>query len=579
MLSKSYLILLTIGISFLVFILPVASSTITAEKSIKELQHATCINKNFPQNSNSNIIRQQPQVTLLSDEIMYTSTSLTGYNQLDISYPTVNSMLVGHQWPQQGFNQQHVGRSPYSTAANPGVEKWRFPGKDWCGGSPVIDAQGIIYFGSDFYLYAINPNGTLQWKFKSNKDSFGDYGSHPAIAQDGTIYIASKFGSTVYAVNPDGTEQWHINTPEIDTSITLDDEGVLYYGHWDGVDARYPNGTLKWRFQTEDFVQSTPAIDTNGIIYFGSHDDNIYAVYPNGTMKWKFQTGGWVHGSPTIGSDGTIYCESDDDYLYAFNQNGAQKWKTKIKGSMRSSPSIDKEGNLYFGTSSGIVISIASNGTLRWEVPLREGDGIWGSTAAISDDGTIYIGNGINWDMLGGGEIIALDLGGNLKWRKTICDSSLHSSPVISADGTVYICASNDGSPEAWGYLHAFGAVENNQPPETPTIDGPIEGEVRTSLKYIVKAEDFDNTPVSYYFDWDDGTQTQTVDYEPGIPIPRHHTWNRQGTYTVKVKAIDTFGLESDWAIFEVTMPRNKPMMSLFESRFPRFFNFLWRGL
>ena len=66
--------------------------------------------------------------------------------------------------------------------------------------------------------------------------------------------------------------------------------------------------------------------------------------------------------------------------------------------------------------------------------------------------------------MLGGGEIIAFDLNGNLKWRKTLCDSLLQSSPVIGEDGTVYICSSNDLlGGEAPGYLHAFGPGDIKQ--------------------------------------------------------------------------------------------------------------------
>ncbi|MEN2984879.1 MAG: PQQ-binding-like beta-propeller repeat protein, partial [Dictyoglomaceae bacterium] len=28
---------------------------------------------------------------------------------------------------------------------------------------------------------------------------------------------------------------------------------------------------------------------------------------PNGTLKWKFKTGNWIESSPAIGKDGTIY--------------------------------------------------------------------------------------------------------------------------------------------------------------------------------------------------------------------------------------------------------------------------------
>jgi len=485
---------------------------------------------------------------------------------------------MGSPWPQQGYNAQHLGRSPYSTEDNPGIEKWRFPAGDWCDGSPSIGPDGIIYFGSsDRYLYAVYTNGTLKWKFRA-ESSIGDFGSHPAVADDGTIYFGTTFGSYIQAVNPNGTGKWIYTTPEIDTSITLGDDGVIYYGHrGDGVDARYPNGTLKWRFLTGGAVMSTPAVDDNGIVYFGAHDDYIYAVYPNGTLKWRYLTGEIVHGSPTIAPDGTIYCGSGDEFVYAFYPNGTLKWKTNIGSYMRCSPSLDKEGNLYFGVSDNRLYSIAPNGTIRWSFTIRDRDGVWGSTAAVSDDGTVYFGSHIEWGVLGGGEIIALDLDGNLLWWKTLCDSVCRSSPVIGADGTVYICSSNDlVGGEGPGYLHAFGSVENNGPPDTPIIDGPTEGRVRKDIKFRVNAEDDDNTPVKYFIDWDDRTTTTTHDYEPGIFINVYHKWKWRGTYTIKVKAIDTFGLESDWAYLEVTMPVNQqnqhPLFQWFLERFPNAF-------
>ena len=60
------------------------------------------------------------------------------------------------------------------------------------------------------------------------------------------------------------------------------------------------------------------------------------------------------------------------------------------------------------------------NGSKKWEFSLGINDAIWGSSAAISSDGTIYFGNCIDYPGLVGGEIIALDLDGNLKWRKQI---------------------------------------------------------------------------------------------------------------------------------------------------------------
>ena len=161
-------------------------------------------------------------------------------------------------WPQQGYNAQHVGRSPYSTEDNPGIEKWRFPAGDWCWGSPSIGPDGTIYFGSsDNYLYAVYPNGTLKWKFEAER-SIGNMGDHPAIADDGTVYFGTRYGSWIQAVNPDGSAKWAFETIRIHTSITLGPDGMVYYGGEWGIEARYPNGTIYW-----DALCRLCAIDTS----------------------------------------------------------------------------------------------------------------------------------------------------------------------------------------------------------------------------------------------------------------------------------------------------------------------------
>ena len=47
-----------------------------------------------------------------------------------------------------------------------------------------------------------------------------------------------------------------------------------------------------------------------------------------GTVLWEFETGGFVDSSPAIGSDGTVYVRSWDNKLYAI--------KTESKGPAKS---------------------------------------------------------------------------------------------------------------------------------------------------------------------------------------------------------------------------------------------------
>jgi len=83
-----------------------------------------------------------------------------------------------------------------------------------------------------------------------------------------------------------------------------------------------PDGTLKWKYEIEGLVYSSPAIGSDGTIYFGSTDNYVYALNSDGTLRWKFETGAEIYCSPTIGMDGTIYIASNDGYLYAISGSG-----------------------------------------------------------------------------------------------------------------------------------------------------------------------------------------------------------------------------------------------------------------
>ena len=484
-------------------------------------------------------------------------------------------------WPMFGHDIHNTGRSQYSTEETTDIEKWRFDLDSWLWyASPIIDNDDVIYIG-DNDLFAIYPDGTLKWIY----DTIYTIQSTPAIDENGIIYAGTVLAHSnlLYAVySNNGTLNWVYETGDsIFSSPTIGIDGTLYVTAGCDLHAVYPNGTKRWEFPTGQNIFSSPAIGDDGVIYFGSHDHNFYAVNPNGTIKWIYETDDEIHCSPSIGDDGTIYIGSDDEFLYAFYpSNGTLKWKVSV-GAMSVSPSIDNEGSLYFGTSDEIFIGVYPNGTIKWTYYLGTNNGVWGSSAAISSDGTIYFGYCINIGYNDGGEIVALGLDGVEKWRKMIASDFIKSSPAIASDGTVYIASTNRlDDPGGEGYLHAFGPVESNDPPNTPTIDGPTEGQVGEEYTYEFSTNDPDNNPVAYFVDWGDGTNSGwTMDYASGLIIPLEHEWSQQDTYTIKVKARDTLGEESDWAYLEVTMPVNQqsthPLFTWFLERFPNAFPIL----
>lgn len=78
-------------------------------------------------------------------------------------------------------------------------------------------------------------------------------------------------------------------------------------------------------------IRSTPAVDTDGAVYFGAYDFSVYKLDKSGKMAWNFTTESAVYGPVTLDDDGTVYVGSFDDYLYAIDSDtGKQRWKFNI---------------------------------------------------------------------------------------------------------------------------------------------------------------------------------------------------------------------------------------------------------
>jgi outer membrane protein assembly factor BamB len=454
---------------------------------------------------------------------------------------------MNSSWPMKSYNAQRIGRTPYSTADNPGLEKWRF--KTFAAGAidsgAAIDDDGIIYFGSyNFRVNALNPNGSLKWEYKTSQPIF----STPAIAADGIIYITSC-DWYLYALHPNGNLKWKFNLQDISySSPVLADNGTIYIGNVEGkLYAVNPNGTCQWCYDFISGIYGDAALGGDGTIYVGTWDNYLNAINPNGTLKWRFSTGNHVKGIPSIAPDGTIYFGSWDGYLYALYPNGTMRWRCGVGSGSETTPAIAEDGTIYVGGDD--LYAVYPNGTMRWTFNLGADRHIFTSCPAIAAEGTIYVG--VDVGETTAGEILAVNPNGTERWRKLISDEWVDSSPAIAADGTVYI--GSTGGPG--GYMHAFGTIESNIPPNNPSIEGPINGEAGTIYGYHFAGIDPDNNPVQIFIDWGDGTTDETRWGASGESMGRGHSWTEQDTYIIKAKTQDVLGLESNWSTMEVTMP------------------------
>jgi hypothetical protein len=228
------------------------------------------------------------------------------------------------------------------------------------------------------------------------------------------------------------------------------------------------------------------------------------------------------------------------------------------------------------------LIKIDNNGDEVWNRFIGgSGYDIGRSLRQTVDGGYIIIGYTSSYGV--GKEdvwLIKTDEYGKLVWDKTFGGTETDEGLSIcqTTDGgyiiTGYTTSSGVGLADVWLIkTDEYGCISN--PPNTPTITGETNGAIQTSYNYTIFTTDPDQDDVQYYINWGDNTTTITGLLESGEEIVVSHIWNNKGTFSVKIKAIDEYYAESDWASLTVTMPcsYNKLIPQFLELLFQRFPN------
>ena len=132
-----------------------------------------------------------------------------------------------------------------------------------------------------------------------------------------------------------------------------------------------------------------------------------------------------------------------------------EKWKFQTTNKIYGSAAIGDDGTIYVGTwgnnfANSRFYAINPDGTEKWHWTMNH---YVDSTPAIAQDGTVYIGS---WDK----KLYAFNPDGTKKWEFSgFGGGYVYSSPAIAQDGTIYIgnnnntiYAINPDGTEKWNY-------------------------------------------------------------------------------------------------------------------------------
>ena len=449
----------------------------------------------------------------------------------------MSGLQEGSPWPMRGGCPTHQGRSSYTGPDVPTL-KWVVDANNNLIGSPVIAADGTVYFGSFIqpHLYAVHTDGTIKWQTPLE----GSVNGSPVIAADGTVYIGTK-ENNFYAIDPDGEIKWGFTTnEEILSSPAIAPEGTVYLasgnfqtesGH---LYAIKPDGSELWTFEAPDGISQPPTIGPSGIVYIASSGGEVFAFDASETPIWRknlTETSGPYSGI-SIGADSTLYSDGLVK-LHALSQEGNHKWELHLDSDrgLNGGISIGPDGTLYASDDGGVLYAVNPNGTLKWS--FATGGQVRGSPT-IDAMGTIHLGSQDN-------RFYAIDPAGNLKWTYWTGDSIYNPSPAIASDGTLYFSSID-------GHLYALGPCREGDPcmeDRALELPGDPDQAVTLSSESSLTHGLLEST-IELWFKWDgtsgDENLWQVLYVEGHSPVDRILSIN-EVTRTIQFK----LSLDGEW--------------------------------
>ena len=290
---------------------------------------------------------------------------------------------------------------------------------------PYTSNMDLYIATDDGFLRCYDEKNQLRWKFPIDGKVRGPVvvaGHWPLKCFFGTSWP----GKTFYCVDADkGTKVWSL------------DIGVLD-----------PGPAYCW---------NSPAIGADGTVYVGFSLGSFWALENfSGKAKWRYNVG--VPGTdisystaPAIGADGTLYVGIHkrpsrlngvvSGAVHALNGvNGSCKWQFEAPGRIIESIAIGTDGTVYFACElnvpdkkiRSIIYAVkGATGKKIWEFPLPSLSG----SPVIGADGTVYIGSG-NLYALNGKT-------GEKNWQFAPDKSIVRHTPTIGIDGSVYFGVRN----------------------------------------------------------------------------------------------------------------------------------------
>ncbi len=269
-----------------------------------------------------------------------------------------NLLVVGN------YKNELVALNPKS-----GAQVWVFTGATgrFVGGA-TISGDTVLAPNSDHFLYAVDLNGALRWKFETGNMNWAT----PVVNTADKVVYQSSMDHSLYALAlADGSKLWATDlggaalySPALDA-----DNAHLYVGTVANelLALNAGDGKIVWRFKTDGAVWSTPLLK-DGKLYFGDASGKIYSITAaDGALVWSASAGSPILGSPALTAAGLVFT-TEGGSLQPVSLEGQLGSKKEIGGTLYGSPVVIGD-RLVVAVHQGnkLLAAVDANGNDIWQ--------------------------------------------------------------------------------------------------------------------------------------------------------------------------------------------------------------------
>jgi outer membrane protein assembly factor BamB len=338
-------------------------------------------------------------------------------------------------------DQALTGTSVFEFPAKPEI-LWTFKVDDEIKSSPVSCDDKIVFGAGDGFIYCLDINGKLIWKFNSNNTI-----EAPAIILEGNVYIGN-LGGSLFSLNLNtGWKNWeYITDGQISGSPNYWKTGNNLYilvGSYDFnlhcVDAQ--TGKNKWKYESDNYINGAAACQS-GVAVFGGCDGFLHLVdISTGNLKKKVEVATYVAGSASLSESNAFIGDYDGRFTCVGLNDQKIKWQWQDEITnlpFICSPSVLKDRILTGNDNKYIYCLDKMTGKMIWK--FNTGSRVEAST--VVSHSKVLVANMR-------GDLFLLDVNNGKKLWSFEIGTPVSATPAILKDR--FIVAAIDGTVYCFG--------------------------------------------------------------------------------------------------------------------------------